>query len=99
MIKSLSPKVEECLKEYPQTRNSDIALYIAVIYKNYNSHLKIIDGKSWINIEDIPKQSDITRIRQKIQYEKKLYPATEEKVLKQRLKLERKYRKDLGYPY
>jgi formiminotetrahydrofolate cyclodeaminase len=99
--KNLKGKVEYCLDKYEECRNSDRKLSNAIIVNFYHSKLKEIDGQHFINIIDryeIPKDSDIERIRRKFN-EKNLYLPTDINVVRQRKINEQEWRIALGYKY
>jgi len=93
-IKDLKKKILNILKEFPETRNSDIALTIKV-WKEY-CPTKIIYSQKYdddfIRLKDLfvlPREDNIKRIRANIQSPKikggmELYPPTSEEVARQR---------------
>jgi hypothetical protein len=99
-LKNLKTEVEHCLREIPDTRNSDIKLTNAVWVTFYQGRLRQVDGH-WtvrlVDIYDLPHEDNVKRIRAKIQNEKKLYLPTSETVRKQRKINEEDWRKSLGY--
>ena len=99
-IKMLKDKVEHCLEKYPDTRNSDIALTIAVWHEYYNNNILNIDGELLVKLKDLyelPREDNIKRIRAKFQNEKKQYLPTDPIVRKKRRILEDEWRSNLGY--
>ena len=67
-IQELRDKVEKALRKYPETRNSDITLTIA-IWKMFFPG-KVFDNK--VNLKDLydlPREDNIKRIRAKLQEE------------------------------
>jgi hypothetical protein len=99
-IKNLKAQVENCLKEFPDTRNSDITLTIAVWIKYYPAHLDYNNGIYSIKLShlfDIPHEDNIKRIRCIFQNEKKLYLPTDKKVREKRGIKEEEWRNVLGY--
>lgn len=101
-IKNLKRVVEEMLRDNPETRNSDIALTIA-IWKRYfpNAILTAQDGREYIRLSklfDLPREDNIKRVRAFIQNEQKKYPPTEWKIAEQRGMSEDEWRVAMGYP-
>lgn len=91
---SLYAKVEQVLKEEPDTRNSDVALMISVWTRFYGV------GQSHVALEklyDLPQQPDIKRIRARIQNDEKRYVPTSWGVAKVRKWKEREWKRALGY--
>jgi hypothetical protein len=97
---NLKSKIEYCLKEYPETRNSDIKLMNTIFVTFYKEHLFEVDRK-WcirlVSLYTIPNQADIKRVRQKIQNGKHLFLPTDPDIRKQRKINEEEWRKQLGY--
>lgn len=100
-IKTLKYKVGYCLNKYEEARNSDIKLANAVIYEFYNSKVTDINGELWIklnNIYDVPKFSDIERVRRKFN-EKLMYLPTNKEIAIQRKIGEQEWKKAMGYDW
>lgn len=83
-----------CLRDYPQTRNSDITLMI-VLWKEF---FGVRDSVDILRLYDLPREDRIKRIRARIQNEKNMYLPTSWEVAKQRKIEESKWRSFLGYP-
>ena len=70
-IRALKSKVLWSLKEIPETRNSDIALTLAIWKKFYSEFLKYDKyDRLWVqvkNLYDLPREDNIKRLRAKIQ--------------------------------
>jgi len=101
-IKTLKKKVEKILEDFPETRNSDTLLTVTLWEQFYNhlltrdqNNIKYISLK---NVLEVPTQDSISRVRQKIQNEDKLYLPTSWEVARQRKILEDEWRVALGYP-
>lgn len=92
-IKTMVLKV---LESQPETRNSDIALMIAIWKLYYPKSIKI--GKSgdegiWLkDLHILPREDHVKRHRAKIQNEKHLYLPTDWAVAKQRKINEERWR-------
>lgn len=97
----LKDMVEVMLRNVPETRNSDIALMIAVWKYYYPESIK--KGASgeegiWLkDLFDLPHQDNIMRVRRAFNQEGKYYP-TDWKVAKARGIKEDEWRVELGYP-
>lgn len=102
-IKTLKKKVEYCLKNYPQTRNSDIELTLRVWKQFYGQYIEFTDHSKWgyLNLDklgELPRQSAVKRVRAKFQNEDKKYIPTSWEVAKQRQFEEDEWRVAMGYP-
>lgn len=99
MKKELKDQVENCLKNYPETRNSDIKLTICIWYEygNITSKFPIGSLKELQNLmlENV-HQDNVKRIRAKFNEEGKYWP-TDPLVAKNRRLLEKGWKIDLGY--
>lgn len=101
MLKTLKSQTEYCLKNYPETRNSDITLMIEIWKQFYPQRLKV--GKTneqgiWLkDLYDLPNIDSIGRMRQKFN-QQGLYLPTSEEVKKVRGIKETIWRENLGYP-
>lgn len=101
-IKNLKQKVHDILRDEPSTRNSDIALMIAVWKKHCPSYIK--KGSSgeegvWLkDLYELPREDNIKRVRAYWQNDKKLYLPTEESVAKARGINMDEWRVAMGYP-
>lgn len=101
MKKPFKDMVEECLRNIPETRNSDITLMIE-IWKRYFSQKvrKGATGKEGVWLEDLyelPREDNVKRVRAKLNAQGKYYP-TDWKVAKARGIKEDIWRQELGYP-
>lgn len=94
MYANLKNQVERILKEYPETRNSDITLTIKIWEIFYAKDNKI-DVR---DLYELPREDNIKRIRAKFCQEKKpwAYP-TEIKIMRARRIKEIEWRIALGY--
>lgn len=86
----LIDKVEYCLKNFPETANSDVQLTIRIIHQFHNSHLMRYENKWWTTteIQKEIREDHVKRLRAKFN-ERGLYLPTDQKVLKQRKLLEK----------
>jgi len=93
---TLNKQVERTLEDFPETRNSDIALTIQIWETYYPEYLE----NGWVKIEnlyDLPREDNVKRIRARIQnVEGRLLP-TSEAVVKQRRINEDRWRDAMGY--
>lgn len=85
----LHARILALLKEYPDTRNSDIYLTLKFWLKHFSHKLDLTDPKnptvSFQAIRDVlPREEHIRRIRAHIQNIEKKYPPTSWEVAKQR---------------
>lgn len=93
--------VEVCLRNLPETRNSDITLMLAVWRRYYPQRIKT--GKTgeegiWLkDLYDLPREDNVKRIRALLNSEGKYYP-TDWEVAKARGIKEDDWRGQLGYP-
>jgi len=93
-IKNLKGKIEYCLRNYPETRNSDITLTIKIWQTFYG----ISDFVSLKDLYNLPREDNVKRIRAKIQNDQKKFLPTILKVAKKRGILEDEWRVAMGYP-
>ena len=93
MDKTLKQKVETILREQPETRNSDIALTIA-IWKRYYG---VEDSITLNRLYDLPREDNVKRIRAVFQNDNNHFLPTSEEVRKKRGIEESKWREYLGY--
>lgn len=101
MTKTIKEMVEACLRNIPETRNSDVTLMIAV-WKRYYPQRIVKDGDNedyiWLSdLYDLPREDNIKRVRAQFNSEGKYYP-TDWKVAKARGLKEDEWRVALGYP-
>lgn len=89
----LKSQVEYCLREMPETRDSDITLLIA-IWQLFHG---IDDVVSIGQLYELPREDNVKRIRAALNAEGKYYP-TNWQVAKQRGLKEDEWRQALGYP-
>ena len=95
-IKNLKKKIEYCLKNYEETRNSDITLMIKII-EEYYSHY-ICNGMIELEkLYELPREDNIKRIRARFNSNGKYLP-TSEAVAKKRGIDEDTWRLAMGYP-
>ena len=97
-IKKLKDKVEYCLKNYPETRNSDITLTIK-IWRVFHSDKLFNEGKCIYidNLFELPREDNIKRIRAKIQNDDGEYLPTVWEIAKRRSILREVWEKAMGY--
>lgn len=85
---NLKDKVEATLKNYPQTRNSDVELTLFLWVTFYQEHLEWQqEGERWVvdlkMVSRLPSEDKIARFRRKFQ-ELDMYSATDPVVLERR---------------
>lgn len=109
-IKTLKGMVESVLADTPETRNSDIALTIAIWRRFFPSLVrqeKHHDGRTYslgeeyVRVKDLfelPREDNVKRVRAMFQNEKKLYLPTSWEVAKGRGLEEDEWRVAMGYP-
>jgi len=99
-LKTVTKKVEYCLREFDETRNSDIELTIRLWKEFYPKYIKT--GKNgeegiWLkDLFDLPREEHIRRIRAKIQNDLGKYIPTSWEVAKAREFNEDKWREAMG---
>ena len=95
----LKTQVEYCLRNFPETRNSDITLTIKVWRRFHIS--KTIGGEGMAihlsELYELPREDNIKRIRADFNSKKMYYP-TDWEIAKRRGIEENKWRVTLGYP-
>ena len=86
--RGLKREVETCLRDYPETRNSDITLLIKVWELFYPQFVKTgSTGASGILFKDLyvaPREDNVKRVRAVFQNVQNKYLPTDWKVAKQR---------------
>lgn len=94
-LDNLKSKILTCLSDYPDSRNSDILLTTLLWTRFYSKFLvKLDDGSIAIrlkNLEDVPSQDDIRRIRAMIQNTEKKFQPTIQSVINKRQSRRREY--------
>ena len=99
-MRKLKAQVEYCLDTFPETRNSDIALTLAIWRQYFPTRIrKGASGEEgvWLkDLYDLPREDNVKRVRAKFQNEQNLYLPTDWKVAKQRKINEDKWRVALG---
>lgn len=82
---TIKQKVEHCLKNFPETRNSDAILTFRVIHEFHNSNIKQFEGKWWITTEILKDIKEDVCKRYRAQFNQKgLYMPTSQQVLELR---------------
>ena len=106
-IKTLKARVRAILEEYPDTRNSDIALTIRIWNVFYPDKVCPMpfgdDGKrvDFVAVDDLfklPREDNVKRCRAYWQNTRKMFPPTVWEIAKQRGMLKDEWRVALGYP-
>jgi len=93
-MKNLKSQIQKVLKEYPDTRNSDITLMLK-IWEEFYGVREIIKTK---RIYDLPTQEAIKRIRAKFCEEGYNWAVpTEKKIAEARKISENRWREAMGY--
>lgn len=95
MNKQLKEQVRLTLEHFPQTRNSD-ALLIMNLYIEFYHMANPVGHRKLLEIMEYAKPSDIVRIRQKFNQDKRYLP-TDEKIIRERTKRIKGAREVLGY--
>lgn len=99
--RDLKSKIEWCLKNIPETRNSDIDLTREIWRRFYPQKIKSLDGiREYVDLIDLfelPREDAIKRIRATIQNEEKKFPPTSWEVARQRKWNEAEWGNLLGY--
>lgn len=98
---AIKEMVEACLRNIPETRNSDVTLMIAVWKRYFPQRISTVQngqlGVALSDLYDLPREDNIKRIRATFNHEGKYYP-TDWKVAKARGIKEDEWRVELGYP-
>lgn len=97
----LEKQVRHILETDEKSRNSDVRLTQMIWWHFYRSYMKMIDGKVYVNVADlftIPREDFISRMRRRIQHDKKEFLPTDPMVAKKRGWQEDEWREYLGYP-
>ena len=99
-LKTLQGQVEYILATIPETRNSDIALMVA-LWERFYPLLLVPTGKGSMvflsKLYDLPREDNIKRVRAKFQNELKQYLPTSLEVAKQRKINEEVWREAMGH--
>ena len=98
--KKLEEEIRFCLKEYPQTRNSDIELTIRIWQTFYPTKLILRekDSRYYVAVRDLfdlPREDNVKRLRARIQNELGEFLPTDINVVRQRRINEEKWREYL----
>jgi len=96
----LYKKIIHCLIKYPETRNSDLELTRKIWGEYYGHYLDWINDTTVIplkNLNLVPTQDSIKRIRAMIQNDEKRFLPTDWRIAKKRGWEEIEWRKELGY--
>lgn len=93
----LIDKLEYCLKNFPETANSDVQLTLRIIHQFHNSHIKQFENKWWTTteIQKEIREDHVKRLRAKFN-ERGMYLPTDEKVLKQRKLLQKIWHQEMS---
>lgn len=78
-MRKLTEQIEHTLRDVPETRNSDIALMVAIWRRYFPKVIKYSIGREYVMLEDIPKlprEDNIKRIRAYFQNGENMYCAT-----------------------
>lgn len=101
-IHKLKEKVLVVLASYPETRNSDIALTIAIWRRYYPQAIVTsasgVEGVRLKDLYDLPREDNVKRVRAQIQNVEHRYLPTSWEVAKQRKINEDRWREAMGYP-
>ena len=98
MVHQLKEKVIDCLTKYPHTRNCDMWLTFAIIWRYLPEEIKTIDNKTFISTDALKliREDNVKRIRAKLNSEGKFLPDNP-LVRAQRKINEERWLKFLGY--
>lgn len=100
-IKNLKMVVHDMLRDIPDTRNSDIALTIAIWRKYFPQRIESFNGDEFIRLRDLydlPREDNVKRVRAFWQNDKRLFLPTQWPVARARGFNEDEWRVALGYP-
>lgn len=92
-IITLKARVEYLLKEFPETRNSDVLLTIKIWKMFYGAK----DMMTLEHLYDLPSQDGIKRVRAYFQNTLRIYPPTIKEIALKRHWLESDWKIALGY--
>ncbi len=98
---TLKRQVEQMLKEFKDTRNSDAYLTVKIWKTYYSEEMKDYDLNNPYDLfsflKEVPSQENIKRWRAKFQNDRKLYLPTSRTVAIQRKWREEEWRSLMGY--
>ena len=97
----MEKKIRAILESDEQSRNSDIRLTQVYWWIYYKEYMEVINGRAYILLADLnklPSQDGIKRIRAKIQNDHKEYLPTDKAVAIKRGMTEVEWREYLHYP-
>jgi len=100
MTETLKQMVEQVLEAEPETRNSDLALTIAIWQLFYAEPIRDVCGQDAVclkDLYDLPRQADVQRYRAMFNQDGRFFP-TRWEVAKNRGIKEDAWRVALGYP-
>ena len=98
---TLEKKIRHVLEIDEESRNNDIRLTMLVWWKYHNDSVKMIDGNPYISMHDLnklPREDGIKRIRAKIQNDLHQFVPTRREVAEKRGMNESEWREYLNYP-
>ena len=96
-IKTLKAMTEDILRDIPDTRDSDVALTIAIWRTFYSDLLIDLNKVELVKLFDLPREDFIGRIRRKLQAKGKYLP-TKEHIAKARGLNIDEWRVSMNYP-
>lgn len=103
-LKTLTDRVGYCLRNFPDTRDSDITLMIRIWRTFYSGTLKGIPAPNGLleavllkDLYELPREDAIKRVRAKFNEDGRYYPTSWEVAQTRGLKEDR-WRNALGYP-
>lgn len=99
-IKKLKDKVEYCLREHPETRNSDIRLTHQIWATFHPRDLLRVNGQWMVSLKamyELPREDNVKRVRAKFQNEENKYLPTDLDIALKRGILEDVWREAMGY--
>lgn len=98
---TMESRVKAILRTDEASRNSDIRLTQMYWWNYHKEQFEVINGRAYVllaNLNKLPSQDGIKRVRAKIQNEQHLYVPTDKAVAEKRGMQEQEWRNYLGYP-
>ncbi len=95
----LREEVEEILRDFPKSRDSDINLLLLIWTQYYSHKIKNIDGRYYValkDLHDLPREDHVKRYRAKFN-ELGLYLSKDPGIIKKRKQQEKQWLNNLGY--
>lgn len=99
-LRTLKGQVEYILQNKAETRNSDVALTVAIWRRFFPSFIYENEGHDYVRLSELaelPREDNVKRVRAHFQNDLGLYLPTDESVREARGINEEKWRETLGY--